>query len=166
MEPGSPLDKFSSNSVTNSVINTVKTRRKGDRKHRRRRPQALHLADGYAVTNNDVVNHASSVQVTTDNGMIYTAKVIGTDPKTDLALIKVNGKNDIPYMEFASHRPKVGDSVVAVGNLVGLGGTVTAGVVLAQGRHIGAGPYDDYVQIDAPIDKGGSAAQRPTSTAT
>ena len=112
--------------------------------------------DGYAVTNNHVVNHASSVQVTTDNGTIYTAKVIGTDPKTDLALIKVDSKSDFPYVQFASHRPKVGDWVVAVGNPFGLGGTVTAGIVSAQGRDIGAGPYDDYVQIDAPINKGNS----------
>jgi serine protease Do len=112
--------------------------------------------DGYAVTNNHVVNHADSVQVTTDDGTIYTAKVVGTDPKTDLALIKVDGKNDFPYVQFAAQRPKVGDWVVAVGNPFGLGGTVTAGIVSAQGRDIGAGPYDDYIQIDAPINKGNS----------
>ncbi len=112
--------------------------------------------DGYAVTNNHVVNHASSVQVTADDGTIYTAKVIGTDPKTDLALIKVEGKNDFPYVKFADHPPKVGDWVVAVGNPFGLGGTVTAGIVSARGRDIGAGPYDDYIQIDAPINKGNS----------
>jgi serine protease Do len=112
--------------------------------------------DGYAVTNNHVVNHASSVQVTTDNGTIYTAKVIGTDPKTDLALIKVDGKNDFPYVQFASHRPKVGDWVVAVGNPFGLGGTVTAGIVSARGRDIGSGPYDDFLQIDAPVNHGNS----------
>jgi serine protease Do len=113
-------------------------------------------ADGYAVTNNHVVDHAKSVQVTTDDGTIYTAKVIGTDPKTDLALIKVDGKSDFPYVNFASAPPKVGDWVVAVGNPFGLGGTVTAGIVSARGRDIGAGPYDDYVQIDAPINKGNS----------
>ncbi len=112
--------------------------------------------DGYAVTNNHVVNHASSVQVTTADGTIYTAKVVGTDPKTDLALIKVDGKNDFPYVKFASQRPKVGDWVVAVGNPFGLGGTVTAGIVSAEGRDIGSGPYDDYIQIDAPINKGNS----------
>jgi serine protease Do len=112
--------------------------------------------DGYAVTNNHVVDHAKSVQVTTDNGTIYTAKVVGTDPKTDLALIKVDGKNDFPYVKFADHAPRVGDWVVAVGNPFGLGGTVTAGIVSARGRDIGAGPYDDYVQIDAPINKGNS----------
>ncbi len=112
--------------------------------------------DGYAVTNNHVVDHAKSVQVTTDDGTIYTAKVVGTDPKTDLAVIKVDGKNDFPYVQFADHPPKVGDWVVAVGNPFGLGGTVTAGIVSARGRDIGAGPYDDYIQIDAPINKGNS----------
>ncbi len=113
-------------------------------------------ADGYAVTNNHVVDHAKSVQVTTDEGTIYTAKVIGTDQKTDLALIKVDSKSDFPFVKFAEHAPAVGDWVVAVGNPFGLGGTVTAGIVSARGRDIGAGPYDDYVQIDAPINKGNS----------
>ena len=112
--------------------------------------------DGYAVTNNHVVDHARSVQVTTDDGTIYTAKVIGTDKKTDLALIKVEGKKDFSYVKFADAPPRVGDWVVAVGNPFGLGGTVTAGIVSARGRDIGAGPYDDYVQIDAPINKGNS----------
>jgi serine protease Do len=113
-------------------------------------------ADGYAVTNYHVVDHAKSVQVTTDDGTIYTAKVIGTDQKTDLALIKVDGKNDFPFVKFADHSPRVGDWVVAVGNPFGLGGSVTAGIVSARGRDIGAGPYDDYMQIDAPINKGNS----------
>ena len=112
--------------------------------------------DGYAVTNNHVVDHAKSVQVTADNGTVYTAKVVGTDPKTDLALIKVDGNKDFPYVKFADHSPRVGDWVVAVGNPFGLGGTVTAGIVSARGRDIGAGPYDDYIQIDAPINKGNS----------
>jgi len=112
--------------------------------------------DGYAVTNNHVVDHAQSVQVTTDDGTVYTAKVIGTDKKTDLALIKVDGKKDFSYVKFADTQPRVGDWVVAVGNPFGLGGTVTAGIVSARGRDIGAGPYDDYVQIDAPINKGNS----------
>jgi serine protease Do len=113
-------------------------------------------ADGYAVTNNHVVDHAKSVQVTTDDGAIYTAKVVGTDSKTDLALIKVDGKTDFSFVKFADQPPRVGDWVVAVGNPFGLGGTVTAGIVSARGRDIGAGPYDDYVQIDAPINKGNS----------
>jgi len=113
-------------------------------------------ADGYVVTNNHVVDHARSVQVTTDDGTVYTATVVGTDPKTDLALIKVDGNKEFPFVKFAEHAPQVGDWVVAVGNPFGLGGTVTAGIVSARGRDIGAGPYDDYVQIDAPINKGNS----------
>ncbi|MGO9700259.1 MAG: Do family serine endopeptidase [Xanthobacteraceae bacterium] len=112
-------------------------------------------ADGYAVTNNHVVQKAENVQVTTDDGKIYTAKVIGTDPRTDLALIKVDGK-DFPYVKFADNAPRIGDWVLAVGNPFGLGGTVTAGIVSARGRDIGAGPYDDFIQIDAPVNKGNS----------
>ncbi len=112
-------------------------------------------ADGYAVTNNHVVQNAENVQVTTDDGKTYTAKVIGTDPRTDLALIKVDGK-DFPYVKLADHAPRIGDWVLAVGNPFGLGGTVTAGIVSARGRDIGAGPYDDFIQIDAPVNKGNS----------
>jgi serine protease Do len=112
--------------------------------------------DGYAVTNNHVVDHAKSVQVTTDDGTIYTAKVIGTDAKTDLALIKVDGKSNFTYVSFENQIPRVGDWVVAVGNPYGLGGTVTAGIISAEGRDIGSGPYDTYIQIDAPINKGNS----------
>jgi serine protease Do len=113
-------------------------------------------ADGYAVTNNHVVDHAKTVQVTTDDGRTYTAKVIGTDPKTDLALIKVQGGSDFAYVNFETKMPRIGDWVVAVGNPYGLGGTVTAGIVSAEGRDIGSGPYDNYLQIDAPINKGNS----------
>jgi serine protease Do len=113
-------------------------------------------ADGYAVTNNHVVDHAKSVEITTDDGKTYTAKVIGTDAKTDLALIKVDGKSDFTYVNFESDAPRVGDWVVAVGNPYGLGGSVTAGIISAEGRDIGSGPYDDYIQIDAPINKGNS----------
>jgi serine protease Do len=112
-------------------------------------------ADGYAVTNNHVVQNAENVQVTTEDGKTYSAKVIGTDQRTDLALIKVDG-NDFPYVKLADHTPRVGDWVLAVGNPFGLGGTVTAGIVSARGRDIGAGPYDDFIQIDAPVNKGNS----------
>jgi len=113
-------------------------------------------ADGYAVTNNHVVDKAKTVEVTTDDGKSYTAKVIGTDPKTDLALIKIDGRGDFSYVKFADATPRVGDWVLAVGNPFGLGGTVTAGIVSARGRDIGAGPYDDFIQIDAPVNKGNS----------
>jgi serine protease Do len=112
-------------------------------------------ADGYAVTNNHVVDKAESVEVTTDDGKTYTAKVIGTDPRTDLALIKVEGSS-FPFVQLAEQAPRIGDWVLAVGNPFGLGGTVTAGIVSARGRDIGAGPYDDFIQIDAPVNKGNS----------
>jgi serine protease Do len=112
-------------------------------------------ADGYAVTNNHVVEKADSVQVTTDDGKVHKAKVIGTDPRTDLALIKVDGDN-FPYVKLSDHVPRIGDWVLAVGNPFGLGGTVTAGIVSARGRDIGASAYDDFIQIDAPVNKGNS----------
>jgi len=113
-------------------------------------------ADGYAVTNNHVVDKAESVEITTDDGKIHSAKVIGADPKTDIALIKVEGRTDFPYVALADKTPRIGDWVLAVGNPFGLGGTVTAGIVSARGRDIGAGPYDDFIQIDAPVNKGNS----------
>ncbi len=111
--------------------------------------------DGYAVTNNHVVEKAENVQVTTDDGKTHTAKVIGTDPRTDLALIKVEG-GPFPYVKLAEKAPRIGDWVLAVGNPFGLGGTVTAGIVSARGRDIGASAYDDFIQIDAPVNKGNS----------
>ncbi len=112
-------------------------------------------ADGYAITNNHVVEKASTVEVTFDDGRSYSAKVIGTDPRTDLALIKLDG-SDFPHVKLADVAPRVGDWVLAIGNPFGLGGTVTAGIVSARGRDIGAGPYDDFIQIDAPVNKGNS----------
>jgi serine protease Do len=103
-----------------------------------------------------VVEKASTVEVTTDDGKTYTAKVVGTDPRTDLALIKLEGGSRFPYVRLADKAPRVGDWVLAVGNPFGLGGTVTAGIVSARGRDIGAGPYDDFLQIDAPVNKGNS----------
>ena len=113
-------------------------------------------ADGYAVTNNHVVDGADKVEVTMDDGKTYTAKVIGTDPRTDLALIKVDGRTDFPFAKLSDSKPRIGDWVLAVGNPFGLGGTVTAGIVSASGRDIGNGPYDDFIQIDAPVNKGNS----------
>ena len=111
--------------------------------------------DGFAVTNNHVVDKAESVQVTADDGKTHTAKVIGTDPRTDLALIKVEG-GPFPYVKLSDKSPRIGDWVLAVGNPFGLGGTVTAGIVSARGRDIGASAYDDFIQIDAPVNKGNS----------
>jgi serine protease Do len=111
--------------------------------------------DGYAVTNNHVVDQAETVEVIVDDGRTLKAKVIGTDPRTDLALIKLDGR-DFPYVKLAEKAPRIGDWVIAVGNPFGLGGTVTAGIVSARGRDIGNGPYDDFIQIDAPVNKGNS----------
>ncbi len=112
--------------------------------------------DGYIVTNNHVASNAVSLEVVTDDGKIYTAKVVGADPRTDLALLKVDGRTDFPYVKFSQSKAQIGDWVVAMGNPFGLGGTVTAGIVSAHGRDIGDGPYDDFIQIDAPINKGNS----------
>jgi serine protease Do len=113
-------------------------------------------ADGYAVTNNHVVDGADKVEVTTDDGKTYSAKVIGTDARTDVALIKVEGGSSFPFAKLSEGKPRIGDWVLAVGNPFGLGGTVTAGIVSASGRDIGNGPYDDFIQIDAPVNKGNS----------
>ncbi len=112
--------------------------------------------DGYIVTNNHVVEHASDVTITTSDGKTIPARVVGADPKTDLALLKVKEGSNYPYVAFASQPPRVGDWVIAVGNPFGLGGTVTAGIVSARGRDIGSGPYDDFLQIDAPVNHGNS----------
>ena len=98
-------------------------------------------ADGYIVTNH-VVDHAVKVEVLTDAGATFEAKVVGTDAKSDLALIKVDGHADFPFVKLADATPKIGEWVVAMGNPFGLGGTVTAGIVSAHGRDIGSGPYE------------------------
>ncbi len=112
--------------------------------------------DGYVVTNNHVVQNAKSVTVSTLDGKALDAKVVGTDPKTDLALLKVEQPGDYPFVTFAKEMPHIGDWVVAIGNPYGLGGTVTAGIISAEGRDIGDGPYDRFLQIDAPINRGNS----------
>jgi serine protease Do len=113
-------------------------------------------ADGYVVTNNHVVNNASAVKVKFQGGDSFDAKVIGTDAKTDLALLKIDASKTFDFVPLTDADSKVGDWVMAVGNPFGLGGTVTAGIVSARGRDIGSGPYDDYLQIDASINKGNS----------
>jgi serine protease Do len=112
--------------------------------------------DGYVVTNNHVVDRASEVKVTMGDGTEYDAKVVGVDEKTDVALLKVDAERDFPYVTFDAGDIRVGEWVVAVGNPFGLGGSVTAGIISARGRDIGAGPYDDFIQIDAPINRGNS----------
>ena len=111
--------------------------------------------DGFIVTNNHVVSGSDELIVVTDDGRELEAKLIGADRRTDLALLKVEG-SDFTYVSFAEDKPKIGQWVVAVGNPFGLGGTVTAGIVSANGRDIGSGPYDDFIQIDAPVNRGNS----------
>jgi serine protease Do len=111
--------------------------------------------DGYLVTNAHVVEDGTEYQVLMDDGRELDAKVIGVDKRTDLALLKVEG-DDFKYVTFATDEPKVGQWVVAVGNPFGLGGTVTAGIISAEGRDIGSGPYDNFLQIDAPVNRGNS----------
>jgi serine protease Do len=113
-------------------------------------------ADGFVVTNNHVVDKSAEVEITTNDGKTYPAKVVGTDPRTDIALLKVEGRSDFPWVKFGANSPRVGDWVLAVGNPFGLGGTVTAGIVSARGRDIGANVYDDFLQIDAAVNRGNS----------
>jgi serine protease Do len=112
--------------------------------------------DGYAVTNFHVVERADNVELTLDDGRVFGAKVIGIDERSDIAVVKVDGAGKLPFVTFADDAPRIGDWVIAVGNPFGLGGTVTAGIVSARGRDIGAGPYDDFLQIDAAVNRGNS----------
>ena len=114
-------------------------------------------SDGYVVTNHHVIENGSEFDVVLSDGQIYEAELIGSDAKTDLALLKVDVE-DAPFKAVAlsNNNPRVGDWVVAVGNPFGLGGTVTAGIVSAHGRELGASIYDDFIQIDAPVNKGNS----------
>jgi serine protease Do len=113
-------------------------------------------ADGYAVTNHHVIDGSATAEVMTDDHKSYIAKVVGIDPDSDLALLKIDGRTDFPFVNLADKMPRVGDWVVAIGTPFGLGGTVTAGIVSARERHIGVNSVDDLVQIDAPINKGDS----------
>jgi len=113
--------------------------------------------NGTIVTNNHVVKGARTVTVTLDDGTQLPAKVIGRDARSDVAVLRVNAQHPLPYIQLGdSSTVRPGEWVVAMGNPFGLGGTVTAGIVSALGRDIGAGPYDQFIQIDAPINQGNS----------
>ncbi len=114
-------------------------------------------ADGHIVTSNHVIENASEIHVVLNDGQRLPAEVLGRDPKTDLALLKIDAGSDLPYVAFGdSNNTRPGDWVVAIGNPFGLGGTATTGIISARGRDIHSGPYDDYLQIDAPINRGNS----------
>jgi serine protease Do len=154
--PGSPLDRFFKRFGFGDIPDGMQPHGHQRRHFSMAQGSGFFISsDGYAVTNNHVVERGQTVEIKTDSGKTYKAKVVGTDPRTDIALLKADGDN-FPYVEFADHPSRIGDWVLAVGNPFGLGGTVTAGIVSASGRDIGAGPYDDFIQIDAPVNKGNS----------
>ncbi len=112
---------------------------------------------GYVVTNNHVIAKATDIKVKLTDGSEHTAKLIGRDEKTDLALLKIESSKPLPFVPWGdSDKAREGDWILAVGNPFGLGGTVTAGIISARGRDLSSGPYDDYMQIDAPINRGNS----------
>jgi serine protease Do len=112
--------------------------------------------DGYGITSSHVMERSARAEITTDDGATYTARLVGADAVSDVALIKVDGRADFPRVRLAERAPRIGDWVIAIGSPFGLGGTVTAGIVSARGRDIGAGSYDDFIQIDAPVNQGNS----------
>lgn len=129
----------------------------GDREFRAVGSGFIIEAGGLVVTNNHVIENAEKIDIVMQDGTRYSASVQGRDPKTDLALLKVDTDVDLPFVELgSSDSAQVGDWVLAVGNPFGLGGSVTAGIISARGRDIQAGPFDDYLQIDAPINRGNS----------
>lgn len=113
--------------------------------------------NGIVVTNNHVVDKAEKISVVLSDGSEYEAELVGTDPKTDIAVLRVEAERDLPTVPWGnSDEAEVGDWGVAIGNPFGFGGTVTAGIISARGRSINAGPYDDFLQIDASINRGNS----------
>ncbi len=140
-------------------------RRKRGEERRRRKPRRFGKSqgsgffvseDGYLVTNNHVIDKGAKFTIVMHDGTELDARLVGADPKTDLAVLKVKAKRTFTYVDFAKKKTRVGEWVVAVGNPFGLGGTVTAGIVSARGRDIRSGPYDDFIQIDAAVNKGNS----------
>src|SRR5579871_4495512 len=147
-QPGSPLDDFFKDFM--------------DRNNRPRRVQSLgsgFVIDpaGYIVTNNHVIEGADEITVILSDGTSMPATLVGRDDKTDLAVLKVNSKQPLHVAKWGdSDKARVGDLVMAIGDPFGLGGTVTTGIVSARNRDINSGPYDDFIQTDAPINRGNS----------
>ena len=151
LPPGSPFEKF--------------FRDFGMPDQQQMRPQKLtalgsgFIVDpsGVIVTNNHVVENGTDIKVTLHDGTVTQGKLIGRDSRTDLAVVKISVGHPLPAVPFGdSDQMKTGDWVLAAGNPFGLGGSVTAGIISARGRNINAGPYDDFLQIDAPINRGNS----------
>jgi serine protease Do len=137
-------------------------RKRGEQEERPRRAQSLGsgfiiAAEGLVVTNNHVIEGADTITVTLTDDVTYDAELVGRDVKTDLALLKIKAERQFPFVSWGnSDKMRVGDWVIAIGNPLGLGGTVTAGIVSARQRDIRSGPYDDFLQTDAPINRGNS----------
>lgn len=141
----------------------------GDEDREQRRPRGVRPVsqgsgffiseDGYIVTNNHVIDNGETFTIIRNDGSELTASLVGSDSRTDLAVLRIDepGDREFTYVDFADdERVRIGDWVVAVGNPFGLGGSVTAGIVSARGRNIGAGPYDDFIQVDAAVNRGNS----------
>ena len=113
--------------------------------------------DGLIVTNNHVIEDADEITIILHDDTNLKAEVVGVDKKTDIALLRVKNKNPLPYVVFGdSDKMRIGDWIMVIGNPFGLGGTVTTGIISARARDINSGPYDDYIQTDAPINRGNS----------
>lgn len=157
---GAPLEEFFERfGIPRDFSQRFETPDGKDRSSRRSSGQGsgfFFSADGNIITSHHVIDGASKITVRTHDGKTLRAKLVGADPKTDLAVLKVEG-DDFPYVKLGnSDDIRVGDWVIAVGSPFGLSGTTTAGIVSARGRDIGSGPYDDFLQIDAPINQGNS----------
>lgn len=152
--PGNPFRDFFGNDFFEKYFGDTPRR---EFKHKSLGSGFIIDRDGYILTNNHVVEKAQSIKVKLSDGKEYDAQVKGRDAKTDIALIKINTKQNLPVAMFGdSDKIEVGDWVVAIGNPFGLETTVTAGIISAKGRVIGAGPYDDFIQTDASINPGNS----------
>lgn len=150
--PGSPFEDF---------MEQFKNRQQPEREEKSR-PLGIGSgfiisADGYVVTNNHVVKDADEIVITMTDGEEYDAKMVGSDSKTDLALLKLEKAKNMPYVSWGdADKSRVGDWVLAIGNPFGLGGSASTGIISARGRDIRSGPYDDYIQVDAAINRGNS----------
>ncbi len=154
LPPGSPFQEF--------FEEFLERQQKGNTPRRPRRVQSLGSGfvidpDGIIITNNHVIAEADEIEATFPDGMKLKAEVLGRDPKTDIAVLKVKPEKPLTAVKFGnSNSIRVGDWVMAIGNPFGLGGTVTVGIVSARNRDINSGPYDDFIQTDAAINRGNS----------
>ncbi|WP_336946998.1 Do family serine endopeptidase [Asaia sp. HN010] len=150
--PGSPMEKF-----FHDYMNHAPNPSDPPRKMQALGSGFIISPDGYIVTNNHVIKDADKVSVTLQDGTVLPAKIVGRDSRTDLGVIKIEGKTPFPTVSFGdSDKARVGDRVLAIGNPFGLSGTVTSGIVSSRGRDINHGLYDDYIQTDASINRGNS----------